>query len=377
MGFGTQRAIVDLMRRVELEIGGVRIGGDDSWNPLLIFPVPAGYFGWVAFRGGTYIAFVSRRTAPEQVWHREVGRRREDLGQVWARISTFFGEVLPAPDAPAPVPSPNAPAPPKVVPTNVGPSIPSAGARAGLPGGAHFTLDLVNYPEFPSVELLENAVGGLRAMFAEGSEPTVVAGSRGPTLTLTTHEYERFVVFGVHNSLVATVYSADERGEPFARRGPYMLDCEFVHEPVSATLMIGAEFISVLEEARDNDSLPLQLRADLESEAVTARIVGASMFLQFTQAADEKPPGDLQRRARWAIEPLRQAYYLADPAGGQLERKRVKFDGTKEIIFERVDGGAVVVKARGFGGQPDPAIVSEARARLRKHQLSRGETPWF
>ncbi len=376
MGFGSQRAIVDLMRRVELEIDGVRIGGDDSWNPLLIFPMPAGYAGWVAFRGGTYVAFVSRRTPPEQVWHREVGRKREELGHVWARISTFFGDVLPDPTEPAVALPPKAPIH-QVVPSNVGPSIPSAGARAGLPGGADFTLDQVNYPAFPSVDLLESVAGGLRTMFAEESEPTVAVGSHGPTLTLTTHDYERFVAFGVHNSLVATVYSADEQGEPYARRGPYMLDCEFVHEPVAATLMIGAEFIRVLEEARDNDSLPLQLRADLESEAVTARIVGASMFLEFTQAADEKPPGNLQRRARWAIEPLRQAYYLADPAGGQLERKRVKFDGAKEIIFERVDGGAVVVKARGFGGQPDPGTVSEARARLRKHQQSRGETPWF
>lgn len=60
----------------------------------------------------------------------------------------------------------------------------------------------------------------------------------------------------------------------------------------------------------------------------------------------------------------------------RVERRRVAVGGG-EVIFEKVDGGSVVVKARGLGARPDPALVERAKRALRDHQRSKGEAPWI
>lgn len=311
MGFGAQRAITDLMRHIEGEVPRCRIGGDDPWNPLLVIPAPRGFAAWIGYKGGSYIAFVSRRVEPVTMWHKLVGHRKDPLSNVWTLASHFFHDHFP-PDQPAPSHAPTTA--PGAASTSSPPVASEATERAvgGIPGGAHFVMDRQRYPRIPSVELLQEIATGLEAIFAEGSCPTVVDGQPTPTIMLTTHGAEQFVIGGAYNSLAAVVFVAGEDEEAVTRRGPYLLDCEFVHEPISATLMIAAEFIALLEEARDDESLPLRLRADLEDEATAARLLAGAMFMSFVKHGDQQAPGSLTRRARWAIEPLRQAFLLTD-----------------------------------------------------------------
>lgn len=291
------------MKRVEPEVSGVHVGGDDPWQPCLVFPLPAGYGGWVEFRGGEYIAFISRRTPPEKFWQRTVGARRSDLSAVWWQISSFFGEVLSAEEAhfvktrPGVVPATSRTAPARV------PSFENSGTTT-----AEYKLDKLNYPQSPSPELFNDIRLLLSGMFEPGSDPTVDIGVNGPKLTLSAHSMERLVFFGIFNSLFVLHFKADSRGEPYLYSGPEALSCEFVHEAVSAALIIGAAFLAALEEARDDVANSLALRAALESESATARLIGADWFNTLVANVENGVATPLQRRGRWAMEALRVEY---------------------------------------------------------------------
>lgn len=85
----TQKAMITLLDYVENSVPEARLAGD-SYDPVLFLPAPPGYAAWVAMRGKDYVAFISRRTPPEQVRHRIVGRWGDHPSSVWQKTGTWL-----------------------------------------------------------------------------------------------------------------------------------------------------------------------------------------------------------------------------------------------------------------------------------------------
>ena len=294
-----QRALTKVLKEFERSVTGLRFV-NRSGTPYIAFPMPPGYEGWVIFQDSTYYAFVAHASEPQFVWNREVGIGFTSARTLCQRITKFFqaslaegAHMFPPSTVPLPPPAASRPAQPKASP----------------PPAAPFTLDRDNYPATPSIEVFEQIASILAMMFASESEPSVARGNNGPFLTLNTYSHEQLVVFGAYNSLIAVVSDRDAQGNAAARRGPFLVPHEFVHDPAAAALIAGAVFLDLLAEARDNPALPLRLRATVEDEGQHARQAGAAILEAMAAEARAGSAGPQRLRGLRTVEGLACEYY--------------------------------------------------------------------